>query len=508
MDPKESSRLLNFGDRLAVDRALKDLAQAHNAYELDEKARKLAEQGMPALKALLRHLDTGDPALRGGLGHLARHLDAEMVIPALRRAAMDTSRSDAARLTAVMILERYLGQDIDPELAQRIPASYDVARESGEEAIAIAETDPLVLVEYAEQLLNEPPEIIRAVLQIVKDMEDPRRARLLLAVAAYGEPSLQKDILAALGAMRHPLALQALYILRRLAAPELHPLAQRQIQKLRMAGVPPLPAGQLRALWSPLNAQGHSILWVIHQSPQNEARVDLLTLILHDQWGVVYAEAYPNLEAEELPRPAAMGTVHQVRMVDGHHQVLLAEIKPPLALSMLDQALEHLAQTEAPWPGELVVFGHWLWNQETPSPQPVPWPRLPAAASELSQEESLALLDHPAFAGWVWVLPEFETLLAQHSQKEISKGGPIHQQVVQLLLEDPHRSQLSARLLQQARWFKLAGHSRNAARVLAIRDGVEQGESQHPFLQELAWRSLITAAADRAMRRTLHLLRK
>ncbi len=506
MTEKDSSRILNFGDRLAIDRAVKELAHARNAYELEKRARELAAKGKPALNALLRHLEASDPALRGGLGRLAQHLDPDMTIAALRQAAMDESRSDAARLTAVMILERYLDQEIDPALAQRIPASYDVARESGEEAIAIAETEPLVLVEYAEQLLDEPAEIVQAVLQVIKDMDDPRRARLLMAVAAYGHDSLQQDIITTLGSIRHPLAIQALKTLWHLSASSLQPLIQRQLQKLRMAGTLEEPGGEIRALWSPVNAQGHSFLWFIHAHPSDTTRGDLLVLILHDELGVVYASAHPDLDLNELPMPAPRGATHQVRMVDSHHQVLLTELDPQLGLKALDEALALLAAQASPWPGELVVFGHWLWSQRHLPPPEASWPKLPSPSPEMDEEKAQALLEHPAFAGWVWLLPELEELLATTREKELRKEDPIHLQIIELLLNDRNRPLLSKRLLQQARWLKLARDPKTASHAMAVRSAVMAGDASHPFIRQLAWRSLLTAAADRAMRKALRLL--
>ena len=501
----QEKRILSFGDRLALDRAVKALADARNALELDRAARELAGRGKPALNALLRHLDVSDPALRGGLGRLAQYLDPAETIAALRRAAMDESRSDSARLTAVMILERFLGQEIDPALAQRIPASYDIARESGEEAIAIAETEPLVLVEYAEQLLDEPPEIVQAVLQVVKDMEDPRRAKLLMAVAAYAAPAIQKDIITALGGIRDPLALQALQTLWHLVSPELRPQVQRQIQKLRMAGVNAPEPSALRTMWSPVNAQGHSFLWLIREH-WDTGRSDLLTLILHDELGVVYASAYPDLDMEQLPMPSSRGAVHPVRLVDGHHEVYMVEMKTTLGLQLLDEALARHVDSQAPWPGEVVVFGHWLWAGRPLPPEPVNWPRLPAPADDVDEAGALALLEHAAFSGWVWLLPQFDALFDQQNEHEIRKNGPLHEQVIHLLLEEPNKSRLSRRLHQQALWFRLAKNMRLSARTLAVRQALDAGDESHPFIRELAWRSLITAAADRAMRRTLRLL--
>jgi len=507
MSDNESRILHGFSDRLAIERAVKELSKARNAYQQDQLARQLAARGKPVVGALLRHLETDDPAFRGGLGRLAQHLDPNLIIPALRQAAMDEGRAESARLTAVMLLERYLDQEIDPAMAQRIPASYDVARESGEEAISIAETEPLVLVEYAEQLLDEPPEIVRAVLHVIIDMEDPRRVRLLMAIAAYSDPPLQKDILAVLGGVRHPLALQALQTLWRLVSPELQPVVRRQIQKLRLSGVKDEPVGTLRALWSPCNAQGHSFLWFI-RTADDEPVGDLLSLILHDQLGVVYATAYPDLDLDALPFPAPQGGTHNVRMIDSAHHLLLAEIDPMLGLALLDDALQSMSQQGFPWPGEIVVFGHWLWRGQ-PLPLPdYPWPRLPKPAESVDAAVAKRLLQHPIFAGWVWTLPDLGILLREYHDVALQKDSALHQQITEILLDEENRPLLERRLMQQVRWLVLTGDRKTARQTLAVHDAVVAGDAEHPFVRMLAWRSLLTAAADRAMRNALRLLDK
>ncbi len=501
MSDNDSRILHGFSDRLAIERAVKDLANARNAYQQDQQAKALAARGKDVLRALLRHLEASDPTLRGGLGRLAQHMDPNLVIPALQQAAMDERRSDAARLTAVMLLERYLGQEIDPIMAQRIPASYDVARESGEEAIAIAETEPLVLVEYAEQLLDEPPEIVHAVLQVITDMEDPRRARLLQAVAAYAEPDLQREILTILGSIRHPLAVQALHVLWRLVAPDLKDQARRQIQKLRLSGVKEESTSDLRALWSPINAQGHSFLWFVHSSAEAPLG-DLLVLILHDELGVVYATAYPQLDPELLPRPAARGKSNNIPMVDSSHRVLMVEIDPLLGLQMLDEALTRMAQLQFPWPGEIVVFGDWLWTgRPYPLPDPL-WPKLPQPAFP-EAETAKSLLEHPAFSGWVWTLPDLNVLLRDEDRATLQKNGTLHRRIAAMLVNETNRKLLSQRLLQQARWLTLSKDRKTAAQTLGVRENVNAGAVDHPFIEMLAWRSLLTAAADQAMRHAL-----
>ena len=505
MSDNHSRVLHGFGDRLAIEQAVKALGQTTNAYQQEKLAKELATKGRPAINALLRHLDASNPTLRGGLGRLATFLPQKEVIAALRGAAMDQSRTDAARLTAVMILERYLDQEIDPAMAQHMPASYDVARESGEEALLIAETEPLVLVEYAEQLLDEPPEIVEAVLHVITTMETPNRARLLLAIAAYGDEALQKEIIRALGSIRHPVALQALLTLWRLSLPQQHPLIRRQVQKLTMAGVKLAEAGNLRALWSPVNAQGHSFIWFIHPHPHQDGLGDVLILILHQELGVIYAIAYPDFDLNTLPLPAPRGKTHTTRMIDSHYQLRLVEIAPALGLRVLDDALQTMLDQGFPWPGELIVFGHWLWRSSPPAVA-ASWPPLPKPAEAIDEATAQDLLEHPAFDAWVWEMPEVNTLLSEQSENTLAKDSDIHRKVIAALINEDNGPVLAQRLLQQARWFTLGKNRVHAAQTLAVREAVLARDAQHPFIRALAWRSILTAAADRAMRSALGLL--
>jgi len=173
-----------------------------------------------------------------------------------------------------------------------------------------------------------------------------------------------------------------------------------------------------------------------------------------------------------------------------------------LGLNMLDESLTLLAQNDQPWPGEIVVFGHWLWAGDmTPTPE-FAWPRLPAAA-ECNEESARELLDHPAFAGWAWNLPDLTILLGSKDAPALEKDGALHQRVAAMLVDANNGPALSKRLLQQARWLTLSKERDLAAQTLAVRQAVEQGQADHPFISILAWRSLLTAAADRAMRHAL-----
>ena len=497
-----------FNERLAVEQGVRALGAAPNAYELERRARELSAQGDAALAALLRQLDTDNPTLRGGLGLLAQHLDHSLVSLALRQAAADPRRPAAARLTAVMILERYLEETIDSNLARMLPEPADVARQSAEEALMLAASSPLVPVEYAHQLLDEPPEVVHAVLDVVASLETHQRARLLHAIACYGAEDVVGRILPWLGGIRHPLALESLRTLRHLVAEDLQPPAERQMRKLQMAGVRSEIRPPTRALWSPLSAQGQSLLWFL--CPREETQADLLILVVHDRLGIVHVDAEPSVLISGLPMPAPRGHVHRLRLPGSHQVVRLLELELALGMTLVGEALATARTLDIPWPAELVVFGSWLWGgegaAEAAAGGEAAWPFLPEPDEQAPDTAFEELLRHLAFASWTWDLPDFPQLLSlSPAGVHLEPGGPAHQQVARRLARGEAAHLLAARLALQARWLCLAQDQETAALALAARQALISGQVDHPFVQALAWRSLLTAAADRAAQQALRI---
>ncbi len=508
-----------FSDRLALEEAVRALAHAANAFELERRARDLADRGNAVIPALVRHLDTDNPTLRGGLALIARHLDRQAIVPALRRVAADPRRSATARLTAVMILERYLDETVDPALVGHLPEAREVARQSAHEALHLAETMPLVLVEYASQLLSEPPEVVHRVLAVLSEDDDPRMASLLGVIAAYAEPATAARLIQTLSTRRTSTAFLALTTLHALLTPELQPLTERSLRKLQLAGVRSPTRPPLRALWSPfLDTQGQSLLWFIR--PWGADQVMLLILVCHDQLGILriegnltvapWSEPPPGPEAagsarvvvpDDVPPPAPRGSIHRLPLSTGLAPLLLAEIDPHLGLSLLDEALARMRARKARWPGELVVFGPWLWDEARRPTVALPEP---PPAPVVSAEAFAALFRHPAFAGWTWDVPDVARwTTSEATAATLAENGPAHRTVAQRLVEPETAALLAERLLRQAQWLLLTGDETTAGIALAARDGVLCHNPDHPFVRALAWRSLLTAVADHAVQQAL-----
>ncbi|NOX63731.1 MAG: hypothetical protein GXP42_17540 [Chloroflexi bacterium] len=507
----ESDRIIHgFGERLAIDKAVRAMGDAPDRFGLEEQARALARRGAAVVPALLRHLDTDNATLRGGLGLLAQHLGAELVAPALKRAATDTRRSNQARLTAVMILERYLGETLPPELVRRLPDPASVARQSALEALALAESNPAVLLDYASQLLEEPDEVVESVVNVIAGLDNPRRARLLAIIACYAPVEIAAHIVGLLGRMREADALMSLRVLSHLMDERLRAAAARQARKLQLAGVRLESDSRLRALWSPINAQGLSLLWFIrHIDGAESAR--LMQLVLADMSAVAWVEAQPVVPLQRLPFPSSFGHRHLVQAYGGSERIPLIELPPEFGLRLLDEAL--VGEWEASAGDEtihseardvLALYGDWLWRDQPRRSAHDHFAQTPKPADDAPSSAFENLFTHQAFAGWVWDSDLFvdmvETLPKGHVLRE---HGVEHQEAAARLVAHERGEQLAQRLLWQARWLAAAGDADAAALTLAASEASRLRDASHPFIRALAWISLLTAIAAFASQRVL-----
>ena len=255
-------------------------------------------------------------------------------------------------LTAAMILQRYLDVELDPALTQTLPDSSDVARQSATEALALAENEPLVMVEYAEQLLDESDEVVGTVIDVLDEHGGSEK----------GEPADgHRQLRWISGCRAHPAhpgcdspshSLHALLVLSHLVEPALRPAVERQVRKLQFAGVQSDTTTSLRALWSPVNAQGQSLLQVIRYHPQSES-ADFLALVLHDELGIIHAEARMQMDPTELPLPAPKGHVHGIHTAGSPYVLRMLELDPEQGRDLIDNSRRTAAGPGHPLAGRI-----------------------------------------------------------------------------------------------------------------------------------------------------------
>jgi len=342
---------------------------------------------------------------------------------------------------------------------------------------------------------------------VITEIDDPHTAFLLAAIAAQSPSDVVHPILRHLGTMRHPHGYAALSVLAHLLPSELQAIARRQMRKLRMAGVSIDESLVFRCLWSPVSAGGQSMVWFIRQRPQ-ATTAQLLIAVLHNKAGVLHVEANPEVPLDELPYPAPAGHEHHLRVHDATAELYLAELTPAQGLDMLAQALHPQAEIDLPWPEELVVYGHWLWALPQYEAAAPAWPALPAAAATVTADDVEQLLTHHACKAWAWTLPWDEATWQKLGPEDaLQRGSAAHQAAQRLLVQEDVATSLQQRLQQQALWLTLVNQQKLAAIALACAEAVGQGEIDHPFVVHFAWRSLLTAAADRATRTALRLIK-
>src|SRR5690606_2359276 len=127
----------SFQQRRQLAQAIDDLAQTRSEAELLAQVRNMVHNFPPDLLMgqLIKLLDTPNSQLRGGLGHLAALLPPEEVVPALRSAAANRGNPPQTRITAALILERFLGESLPPALLGDLNQSNEVAFQSLLEAV-------------------------------------------------------------------------------------------------------------------------------------------------------------------------------------------------------------------------------------------------------------------------------------------------------------------------------------------------------------------------------------
>ncbi len=414
----EAKVLTGLLQRRALEEAFAELSRITDPVVVQQRAEAIAAYGPAALHHLISLLDTPDPQLRGGLGQVARHLPREQVVPALRAVARGGERSDQARLAAVTLLERFLGEPIDDALIASLRNPDAAARQSLAELIAAMDDEPLSVVEYLEQLAQQPPEVVDMVLGALPSVEPSPHLATLLRMLAQGEDArVARRALDELARMRSPAALRGLASLAPNLPPTLRPIAERGERKLRFSGVSeradhdphrePWYAPELRwrALMSPVDMLGSQFLWFIGQD-EADARTVFFTVLIQDPGGLRDASGSLEVEADDVPPARRVGYVHVVGGDEGGPGTTLLEAPPPLACKALTNALARNWEAGAPMPVGYRLFSPLIWlSDEAQAAHERDEDATEAVTDDaFDEQEAEALFDHPAFVGWLEVL--------------------------------------------------------------------------------------------------------
>lgn len=507
----ESKILTGLAERRAVDAAIVELATIRDPAQMAERAESIAQHGNVALAALIAALDTDDPQLRGGLGQVALRLPRPQVLAALRSAARARERSPQARLTALILLERYFNEPPDEALLDSLENPQTIAlRSLGELARTMAQ-EPLTILEYLAQLEEQPPEVPHLLLQAVPAAPVTGALITLLRMFAQSpDMKLARDALEHLGRIRSAASVRALAALVKTLPPSLAPLAERGVRKLALSGVSItdedtsdrpwfLPGREWRALVSPVDGAGAQLLWFIGHVP-GEAGALLINVLVEEGKGVTAASGALDMAVADLPSQQPAGTLHRVALNQQHDGLLLLETPLAVGQKLLQEALalNWAGATPTPVPYRLLNLPLWLAVPGRMESPPETDSEVPDRQIEAEPDATAALLNHPAFWSW-WAS------LAEDVRPFLGRGQDRQAGMMQFLRQRVSPELVTAyqgRLERMATWLAVAREPEAAALArLAAAQLRDRPPEEVPFVRRLIEIGFEAAALLRTQRR-------
>lgn len=491
----DSKVLTGFLERRALAAAFAELAGLTAPDEVAARADEIAAHGPAAIATLLTVLDTEDAQLRGNLGQVAKRLDRDAVIAALRGVARGPGYNDRARVTALTLLERFLDVPVDETLLAGLQNPDAVAQQSLRELIFAMEREPAAILEYLSQLAQQPPDAAQMILDAVPLMPPNPHLVSLLRMLAQGENrAWAQEAIAQLGRMRMPEARSALNALTAVLPPELATLAERGARKLMMSGVREMDTlaaegATWRALVSPVDGFGTQLIWFLRQEA-DQATGTLLAVLCSDLEGIVGSSGLASAPQTALPPPQPLGSIYYHQPATGWSSIPLLEAPWAVGREAVQRALAcHWAAGTVP-PLEFRWLNPLIWAPRTSDVEIASPPPDTHAPAEIA-----ALLDHPAFNGWLWHNEAVSAASRRLSWRPDAVGRA--EQITRLATAQFGPDVLASyqrRLTAMAQWLALAGQAEAAA--LAASAAAHLAET--PPAQSLFVRRLIGAGLDAA----------
>jgi len=400
----EGKVLTGLLERRTIEAAFDALAAAATPAELSKHAQAIADHGNAALPVLLARLNTEDPKVRGGLGLVVQRLERESVAPALKAAIRARGHSDQARVTALTLLERYLNEPADEGLLGMIQNPAGVARQSLHELSMAMSQSPAAIVEYLTQLAEQPPDAPGLLMQALPGLlPDPHLITLLRMFAQGADARLAQQAIELLGRTRLPEALLALTSLAVMLPPERAAAAERGARKLRFSGVqasPAAPPEAWQALLSPVDGTGAQVIWFVCRPPET-GRTMALSIFTQDPAGIVAAAQTDDLAEADAPPAVPEGEILSVPQPGDRKPLMLLGASFDAGRQLVYQAQKQNWAGGQLLPLTYRFLGEMLW-QYGPAAEADTQEEIAADLLARRGDQTAALLDHPAFAGWFW----------------------------------------------------------------------------------------------------------
>jgi hypothetical protein len=493
-------------DRWSIEQEIQAMLDIRSEQEFSDRAERVATSGEQVLPVLLGLLDQADARFVGVLGVIASlYPERQEIIDKLAQAARDLARPDRGRVSAILVLERFLEQETDPYLIATLDDPQFMATESIREMIREGEHDPRAWIEYTRSLIQEPPETIWDVMDTLLDAGGAQAVPALCLLAQEDADVVSEAAIYALGRVDSPAAAQGLQSILALLPPDRRALAERSLLKLQLRQIPiqelPDPQDRWRTLVGPPDGHGYQVVWFIHV-PDERGRRKFLGLSIHEQDGIQHAYGHHDIAPDMVPEPGAPGQVLSVLLPGGSDsaqagaQILLLETDLEYGRRLVRRGQERTIASGQPFPIEYRLMGPWLW-QYRESGRDAPVPTALPADPPVSLETSAQLLYHPAFRGWLAdgerLLEPAAALLRRLSASRtrpqggssVPPGGITD--VARRYFDPAMVERLQGRLMAMSEWLERAGEARAAALALVSAQALaDTPPERHPLTRAMA----------------------
>jgi hypothetical protein len=521
MNDHQSNKIIDtFQQRRQLAQDIDALAETKSEFALTNqvKAIVLKYDADLIIAQILKRLDTPSSQLRGGIGQIATLLPQEQIVPVLRNAAANRNNSPTARLTAVLILERFLGVEVSGALLSDIQNPEQVVMQSLKEALEEGRQNPYVLLEYVRQMRNEADSIAYMVMDLLANLPAEEQPELLRLIAYDSRKPVAEAAIQRLTKIREMdggrLAALALHILQTDLAPALAEQARRGVRKLQFAGIQHKPVQEAgwRALIAPVRFNGDEDIWFIRNgSPGDRTSADgiFISLRINSVRGILQAFGDTQIPNYQLPPAQPLGHLLPISGPAGANVFLEAPFDYGRWRVQTALTAHWQASPAKRLPDDYTLHSPYLWKH--PEPQIDPEVQKLAALGQSLWEEtgeqgleavSLLFLQQPAIKQWYFRHDELNRLARQM----VDNGNGAHvDSLVHGFLEglfaqtgsETVIAEMRAALLAQAGWFSQAGQPRNAQHAAMLAESLRHVPPlQHPLLLAMAGTGLLLALEE------------
>ena len=498
-----SDKIINtFQARRQLNEELIGLSATQSEAELLSRVRAIAQTYEPLLilSTLSKFLDNSSSQVRGGLGRLATLLPYDETVTVLRKEAANRRNPTQTRITAAMILERFLQAELAPGLMSDLKDPETVVMQSLQEALAESHENHYILLEYVRQMRQENEQVAHQVMELLGQLNEADRPELLRLIAYDMRESVALAALERLGAIRQgdpaQTAARALYTLQQNLKPELAQVAERTLRKLRFLGVrfQPTALEGWRALITPGTLDGSQDLWFVRDGANVSENV-LIGLRINASAGVLDTFGSEALDPQYLPAQRSVGEMVSVTLTNGPPTVFL-EVPVKYARWRLEQAVAtHWRQSKPqPLPDDYTFYNPYLSLAEAAelpaelqtlfTSGPALWKKNRAQLDEIAA----TLLRHPAMAGWFF---QNNRMLAAATHLSSTDELGVQKMIVSLKrelftsrIEQALNVEIQAALLAQAGWLAISGHPQHAQHAVLLAEGFNHiAAAEHPLVE-------------------------